>query len=68
MEEDSCEAVVRDHYAERARVFEEIGPISVLPADTDSVDEPAEPLRYHPRPKSTARKLHEVTEIIDAEV
>lgn len=68
MEEDSCEAVVRDHYAERARVFEEMGLISVLPDDTYSVDEPAEPLRYHPRPKSTVRKLHEVTEIIDAEV
>ena len=68
MEEESCEAVVRDHNAERARRFEEIGLISVLPDDTYSVDEPAEPLRYHPAPKSTVRKLHEVTEIIDAEV
>lgn len=68
MEEESCEAVVRDHNAERARGFEEIGLISVLPDDTYSVDEPAEPLRYHPAPKSTVRKLHEVTEIIDAEV
>ena len=68
MEEKSCEAVVRDHNAERARGFEEIGLISVLPDDTYSVDEPAQPLCYHPAHKPTVRKLHEVTEIIDAEV
>ena len=68
MEEESCEAVVCDHNAERARVFEEIGLISVSPDDTYSVDEPAEPLPYHPAPKSTGKNLHQVTEIIDAEV
>ena len=67
-EEESCQAVIRDHHQEHDRILDEVGLVRISPDITHLPDEPVEPLPCEPAPTSTVRQLPEVTENINAEL
>ena len=72
-EEQSCEALLRDHGQERVNALEETGlELDLVTVSSDimhSFDESVEPLHYkHGTKSSTVIELPEIAEIIEAEV